>query len=96
MTANVQFGTAGVPVVLLPLTAVTKKDDKNLVWVVEGADNKVSPRPVQIGKFSEDGVTILEGLKPGERVVAVGVHKLQPGQVVRPLEQSPAAKAGRP
>ncbi len=96
MTANVQFGTAGVPVVLLPLTAVTQKDGKNLVWVIEGAENKVSPRPVQIGKFSEDGVTILEGLKSGERVVAVGVHKLQPGQIVRPLEQSPAAKAGQP
>lgn len=99
MTANVLFGGSGAPVIVLPLTAVTQKEGINLVWVVEGDENKVSPRPVQIGKFSEDGVTILDGLKPGERVVAVGVHKLLPGQVVRPLEQlppTPPTRAGKP
>jgi len=96
MTANVLFGTAGAPVILLPLSAITQKEGEDQAWVVEGAENKVTPRQVQIGKFSEDGVTILDGLKPGERVVAAGVHKLLPGQVVRPLEQSQPATAGKP
>jgi len=93
MTANVAFNAGGPSVVILPLTAVTQKDGNNLVWVVEGAENKVTPRAVKVGKFGNDEVTILAGLKPGERVVSVGVHKLVAGQIVRPIEQSTAVNA---
>ena len=88
MTANVLLlGGAAAPAVsmLLPLSAVTQKDGQSLVWVVAGADNKVVARSVQIGAYRENGVTVVGGLKPGERVVAAGVHKLLPGQTVRPL-----------
>lgn len=85
MTANVLLGSGAEPSLLLPLSALTQKDGQNLVWVLEGADNKVTPRKVQIGEFRENGVTVLSGLSAGERVVAAGVHKLLAGQVVRPL-----------
>ncbi len=98
MTANVLLGATGANVVSLPLTAVTQKDGQSLVWVVEpGAagksEHRVQPRPVSVGKFSSDTVTVLDGLKPGERVVAVGIHKLLPGMAVRPQEQAGAGKS---
>jgi len=85
MTANVLLGGAAEHALLLPLSAVTQKDGQTLVWVLEGADNKVMPRKVQIGAYRENGVTVLNGLSAGERVVVAGVHKLLSGQVVRPL-----------
>lgn len=85
MTANVLLGGATEHTLLLPLSALTQKDGQTLVWVLEGADNKVVPRKVQVGEFRENGVTVLNGLSAGEIVVAAGVHKLQAGQVVRPL-----------
>lgn len=96
MTANVLFGATGADVVTLPLTALTQLDGKNLVWIVAadaaGKDGefKVNPRPVRVGKFGSDTVTILEGVKPGERVVIAGVHKLLPGMAIRPIEQNKA------
>lgn len=94
MTASVLFNGAAAPSVLLPLAAVTQKDGQASVWVVEGADNKVAPRPVKLGSYREDGVTVVSGLSVGERIVAAGVHKLLPGQAVRPLPQ--AAATARP
>ncbi|MBI3523094.1 MAG: efflux RND transporter periplasmic adaptor subunit [Betaproteobacteria bacterium] len=85
MTANVLLGGAATPSLLLPLSALTQQDGKPSVWVLEGADNKVVARAVQIGAYHENGVSVLSGLKPGERIVAAGVHKLLPGQIVRPL-----------
>lgn len=96
MTANVLLNAAAVPVVRLPLAAVTQKDGQALVWVVEGADNKVAPRAVKLGEYGDNGAQILDGLSAGERVVIAGVHKLLPGQIVRPLLQNPQAAKSSP
>lgn len=92
MTASVLFNGAAAPSVLLPLAAVTREDGQASVWVVEGADNKVAPRPVKLGSYREDGVTVVSGLSVGERIVAAGVHKLLPGQAVRPLNAAATAR----
>ena len=47
-------------------------------------------RPVTVAQYREDGV-VVRGLANGEWVVAAGVHKLQPGQTVRPYEGGGAA-----
>lgn len=95
MTANVFLAGNATPAVLLPLSAVTQKDGQALVWVVEGTENKVSPRQVKVVKYGDDGVWISSGLTAGERVVAAGVHKLLPGQQVLPLLQ-PATPTAKP
>ena len=94
MTANVLLGGTTEHALLLPLSAVTQKDGQALVWVLEGADNKVVPRNVSIGEYRENGVTVVSGLRTGERIVAAGVHKLLAGQVVRPIAY--AAGMSRP
>jgi RND family efflux transporter MFP subunit len=100
MSANVGFPVAGAEarrVVMLPSTALTQTGDKAggtpAVWVV-GTDNAVKLVPVQVGQYTEQGVMVTSGLSGGEIVVTAGVHKLQPGQVVKPMSEAGAVAAG--
>jgi multidrug efflux system membrane fusion protein len=76
---------------LVPMQAVTEREGQRLVWVVDRAALTVSPRPVTLGKFREDGAEVLEGLTEGELIVTAGVHLLQPGQAVRLLDGAATA-----
>ena len=58
--------------ITLPLTALTQVDGKPAVWVVDPQTSKVNLRPVAIGAYREDGVTVRDGLRPGEVVVTAG------------------------
>ena len=87
MTANVGLqGEAITTGTMLPLTAIYQKDGTPAVWIYDPASKQVNLRPVQLGPFREDGVLVNSGLKGGEWVVIAGVHKLLPGQTVRPLD----------
>jgi RND family efflux transporter MFP subunit len=71
-------------------TAVFSPDEtqKTYVWVIDEKTNKVSRREVKPGQLSQFGITIEEGLKPGEWVATAGVHHLKEGQEVKILEES--------
>jgi RND family efflux transporter MFP subunit len=87
MTATVGLVATGQPdSALLPLTSLYRQDDKPAVWVYDPQTHKVALRPVTIGQYREDGVVLTSGLATGEWVVTAGVHKLHPGQTVRPYE----------
>lgn len=86
MTAGVRFAAMEDAALLLPTPAVTQRDGKTVIWVVDGKTRKVQPRAVETGTFREDGVLVTKGLHAGEWVVAAGVHTLIPGQVVRPMQ----------
>jgi membrane fusion protein, multidrug efflux system len=95
MTATVGISDEGpADAALLPLTSLYRQDDKPAVWVYDPATQKVALRPVTVGQFREDGVVVTAGLAGGEWVVTAGVHKLQPGQKVRPYEGG--ARAAKP
>jgi multidrug efflux system membrane fusion protein len=84
MTANVVLiGDGMADAALLPLTSLYQHDGKPAVWVFDPASGKVDLRAIELGPFREDGVVVRAGLKGGEWIVTAGVHKLQPGQVVR-------------
>ena len=85
MTAGVILGSLRSELTV-PTGALTQRDGKALVWVVTPASSQVQPREVVTGPYREDGVVVEKGLAAGERVVIAGVHKLIPGQVVRPVE----------
>jgi multidrug efflux system membrane fusion protein len=92
MTANVALGDrAGDPIITLPLTALTQLEGKPAVWVFDPGSSKVNLRPVVIGAYREDGVIVREGLRPGEIVVTVGVHKLLPDETVRVVSETLAS-----
>jgi multidrug efflux system membrane fusion protein len=52
------------------------------VWVFDPASSTVQQRPVVVAGADGNEVVIASGLKPGEEVVAAGVHVLAPGQKV--------------
>ncbi len=96
MTANVAIGDRATgDVIALPLTALAEVDGKPAVWVVDPSTSRVNLRPVAIGAYREDGVTVRDGLRPGEVVVTAGVHKLVPGETVRVLSETLASPRSR-
>lgn len=84
MTANVSFAQVSEQITL-PLPAIFQQDGKPAVWVV-AEDSSVHLRPVVIGLWREEGATLTSGLKPGERVVIAGVHKLSAGEKIKIAE----------
>ena len=85
MTATVGLVAAGpARASLLPLTSLYRQDDKPAVWVYDPATRRVALRQVTVGQYRENGVVVTSGLASGEWVVTAGVHKLRPGQTVRP------------
>jgi RND family efflux transporter MFP subunit len=82
---------------LVPEEAVTELQGSYQVAVV-GDDNKVSIRPVKVGERFSGMWEIIEGLKPGERVIVQGAQRVQEGTAVTaklwaPPTQTPAAAA---
>ena len=51
------------------------------VWIVK--DGKVSLVAVKVGKYGENSIEIIEGLKQGDRIVIAGTNKLSDGEEVR-------------
>jgi multidrug efflux system membrane fusion protein len=92
MTANVALGESRPEeVIRLPLSALTQANARPAVWVVDPQSSRVNLRPVEVGAYREDGVTVTAGLKPGEVVVTAGVHKLLAGETVRVVSEAVAS-----
>lgn len=78
-------------VFLVPQAAVTQTEQGYLVFVAD-ADNKVAPRPVQVGSWQGKDWVILSGLQAGDRVIADNLMKLRPGAPIAPHPpQAPGA-----
>jgi membrane fusion protein, multidrug efflux system len=68
---------------LVPQAAVSQQQGTDQVTVV-GTDNRAQLRTVQVGPMVDTFWVITDGVKPGERVVAVGAEKVKDGQPVNP------------
>lgn len=92
---RVRLAQAEVPsAVLLPQQAVTRDATGDTVQVV-GGDNKPEIRKVKVGSAEGNQWVVLDGLKPGEQVIADGFQKMfVPGAPVKPVPYSPAGQAG--
>jgi len=66
----------------LPASALADRGQGPMVWVVDPAGGGVTARPVGIVSLRQDRA-LVSGLAPGELVVALGVHKLDPAARVR-------------
>jgi len=69
----------------VPVTAIFRSDTgQSALWVVDPATHRIERRDVSL--LDEDNtrsVVVVDGLRPGERIVAVGAGELQAGSVVR-------------
>lgn len=71
--------------IMVPISAVFKRDNGDqVVWVI-GEDRKTTPRHVEIGAASGGEIEITNGVKPGDRIATAGVSFLREGMKVRDL-----------
>ncbi len=86
MTATVRLERSGeAPVAKLPLSAVVNRGAGPTVFVVDETGT-LSPRPVTVAAFTEDVAVVSSGVKNGDRIVTLGLQKLEAGQKVRAVE----------
>ena len=64
--------------IVVPQTAVMQNEGGRYVWVAL-ADGKAVQRPIRAGNWLGGDWVVLEGLKPGERVVVDNLVRLRPG-----------------
>jgi RND family efflux transporter MFP subunit len=84
--ARVQAPTGNIRgALLVPQAAVNQQQGAYQVTVV-GADNRTQLRTVQVGPTVGTLWVITSGLKPEERVVAVGADKVKEGGLVNPTQ----------
>ena len=69
----------------LPLTAITQAGPRPAVWVVKSS-GALELRPVILGEYAENSVTVSAGVRQGERIVSAGVHRLDARQRVKPWD----------
>src|SRR5438552_9837160 len=67
--ATVQLNTAGRRAVTVPLAAVLPTGTHNIVFVNRG-DGRFLPRDVRVGQHGDSLIEIVEGLQPGDEVIA--------------------------
>jgi RND family efflux transporter MFP subunit len=75
---------AGASVV--PAQAVQTGPERRFVYVV-GEDRKVASQPVRVD-YIEETFAVVDGVKPGARVVVEGAQNLRPGSVVAEADRS--------
>ncbi|MGH8598765.1 MAG: efflux transporter periplasmic adaptor subunit, partial [Gammaproteobacteria bacterium] len=56
-------------------------------------DNHAVLQPVRLGHLIDEHWLVLEGLKPGDRVIVEGFQKFAAGEVVDPVPWSQAVSA---
>jgi RND family efflux transporter MFP subunit len=82
--ARIQTPTGNITgALLVPQAAVNQQQGTYQVSVI-GADNRAQFRAVEVGPRVGTLWVITAGLKPGERVVAVGAEKAKEGELVNP------------
>jgi membrane fusion protein, multidrug efflux system len=66
---------------VVPVPAVQRGPDGLFVYAV-GGDNKAKMQKVEVGPEDESRAVILDGLKPGDRIVTEGQYRVQDGVAV--------------
>jgi multidrug efflux system membrane fusion protein len=64
--------------------AIVSDQGLKYVYVFDKKDNKVQYRPVKTGPLQEDGLRVIEGVKPDEDVVVGNLLQIRPHAEVRP------------
>jgi len=87
MVAEVEIAAAGAEnassaLVVPTLALLDARADQGIVFVVD-AENVARRRTVRTAGVTQNGVLIVEGLAPGERVIAAGAAYVRDGERVR-------------
>jgi len=81
-------GVQPITVLAIPRAAVLSDQQGDYVYVVD-AENKAQIRRIQQGQSTPSTAVITNGLKEGELVIAEGLQRARPGEVVSPAPATP-------
>jgi multidrug efflux system membrane fusion protein len=96
MTATVAATIATErPLISVPLEALTEKEGRKIVWVVDRDQATVHAREVEVTDFGPDGVRVASGLQPRDLVVAAGTQFMAENLKVK-LPEGELSAAARP
>jgi RND family efflux transporter MFP subunit len=75
---------------VVPVTSVLRINGRFFAFVAEDAGGKLvaKQRAITVGPIVGDNYPVLDGIKPGERIVTAGAQKLADGV---PIQEAPAA-----
>ncbi len=93
MFADVDFEVRRPPQLTVPAEAVLDTGERKTVFVARG-EGYFEPRAVETGERLGERVVIVNGLKPGERVVTSGTFLLDSESQLRPASPGGAASTG--
>jgi membrane fusion protein (multidrug efflux system) len=82
VTVSLQ-GVEPTQVMAIPRAAVMVDQLGNYVYVV-GAGNKAEQKRITLGQSTKTVASVTSGLSLGEKVIAEGLQRVRPGQVVQP------------
>ncbi|WP_407529094.1 efflux RND transporter periplasmic adaptor subunit [Methylobacterium oryzisoli] len=86
MTATVTLtGARTERVVRVPLSALFNQGGGSSVWTVDG-EGALTLKPVTVAAYEAQDALVSGGLADGERIVRLGVQKLDPAQRVRVVD----------
>ncbi|WP_040677757.1 efflux RND transporter periplasmic adaptor subunit [Nitratireductor pacificus] len=94
MTATVSLTKGNpVPVARVPMTALLDDGRGPVVFVVDPTSSALERRPVVVEAYQSEKAVVSGGLEGGEKIVTLGVQKLEAGDRVRLAEiQSASAR----
>lgn len=87
IVAEVEVAASGAatdtPAIIVPaLSLLDARADQGIVFIVD-ADNVAHRRGVRTAGLTSEGVLVVEGLNPGDRVIAAGAAYVRDGDTVR-------------
>ena len=68
--------------IVIPADAVKLDSEGKYVWTVD-AENVVHKTSIQTGAFAEKGVSVIQGLSSGDKVIVAGTSKVSTGMKVK-------------
>lgn len=97
MMLRVAIARGGRTTLAVPEAAVSVQGESAFVYVIrqDGQRTVAEQRPILSGVRQQGFVEIRDGLQPGERIVADGLNRIQPGQPIRVAGAPGAAPAGK-
>jgi RND family efflux transporter MFP subunit len=69
----------------IPVGALYDGGTGTSVWVIDPNTSTLSRRPVEVAKLGSETALVSKGLKPGERILALGAHLVKEGERVKIL-----------
>ncbi len=70
--------------IIIPNTAIIPVISGLEVYVIK--DNRAEIRKIQTGTVTNNEVTVIKGLKPGDQIITEGQEKLKPGSLVKVIK----------